>query len=188
MPDQLGVNFACSEIARMVQEYKNELKLDESSLHEDNAFQKRFSQHVANLYNSMTCNPFEQTNLSAINDTSVRFDEFVVNDIKRVVSGKLQFDKFWYERLILPKVAVSDVIKKNNLNLMGNITHKNKSKDVSLITQMITKLRAANITRENLVAMLFESEFFNTAQSTSNDSRTLHFEALGTKSTNSYAI
>ena len=30
---------------------------------------------------------------------------------------------------------------------------------------MITKLRATNITRENLVAMLFESEFFNTAQS-----------------------
>ena len=122
----------------------------------------------------MTCNPFELTNLTAINDTSVSFDEFVVYDIKRVMSvGKLQIDKFRYELLVLAKVAVSGVI-----TIMGNTT-QNKSKDVSLTTQMITKVRAANITRENLVAMLFESEYVNTAQSIYNNSGTLYH---GTKS------
>ena len=59
----ITLELCSSEIARMVQEFENELKVDESSRtkshHEDNAnFQKRFSQDVANLYNSMTCNPF----------------------------------------------------------------------------------------------------------------------------------
>ena len=79
------------DISRVVTEFEDLLKSESSNSnshstlkkhHEDNSFfQKNFSNDVENLTKNRTCNPFEFTNLTMINNTSFLFTEEVMKQI-----------------------------------------------------------------------------------------------------------
>ena len=62
--------------------------------HEDTlSFQKHFLEDAAKLYSNFTCNPFELSELTRIDDTSVRFDPRTLADTKLLESnGEQQFN------------------------------------------------------------------------------------------------
>ena len=108
----------------MIQEFENELydgdDDDEEHLnatrkhHKDTlSFQKCFFEDAAKLCCNFTYNPFELSELTRIDDTSVRFDPRIIADTKLLESnGEQQFNMFWNDRPIYSKALVSDTIKK----------------------------------------------------------------------------
>ena len=63
---------------------------------------------VLNLYNDIFCSPIELNNLTMINNTSMRFTNDRVSEIKCIEKKEeFQFSRFVKERLIMGKVPIT---------------------------------------------------------------------------------
>ena len=72
-----------------------------------------------------TCNPFEETSLTNITNTSISFDIEVTENIKNnMMLGEGQFLIFWNTRLVQVKIPIDESIKSNNLKLPGKKSKK----------------------------------------------------------------
>ena len=89
--------------------------------HEDTkAFREAFINDVRIVTKPFTCNPFEETNLPNITNTSISFDTEVMENIKNnMMLGEGQFLIFWNTRLVQVKIPIDESIKLNNLKLPG---------------------------------------------------------------------
>ena len=90
--DEAGLirwELCSNELAMMIQEFENNYRKH----HEDTSFQKRFLEDAAKLYSNFTRNPFELSDLTRIDDTSLRFDPRTLADTKLLKSnGEQQFN------------------------------------------------------------------------------------------------
>ena len=182
----IRLELCSNELAMMIQEFENELydgdDDDEEHFnatrkhHKDTlSFQKCFFEDAAKLCSNFTYSPFELSEITRIDDTSVRFDPRIIADTKLLESnGEQQFNMFWNDRLIYSKAPVSDTIKKNNFCLMGNAAITSLPKDPMLIQAMVTKLRATYVARQKHAEISFQSEMFGIVQIISTDSRSLY--------------
>ena len=151
--------------------------------HEDTkAFREAFINDVRIVTKVFTCNPFEETSLTNITNTSISFDTEVTENIKNnnMVLGEGQFRIFWNTRLVQVKIPIDESLKSNNLKLPGTKVKSNeKEKDPTLATAMTVKLRSAYLFRAEQVKELFKHECFGIAQSISDGRYNLYH---GTKS------
>ena len=111
--------------------------------HEDTkAFREAFINDVRIVTKAFTYNPFEETNLANIANTSISFDTEVTENIKNnMMLGEGQFLIFWNTRLVQVKIPIDGSIKSNNLKLPGKKGKSNeKEKDPTLATVMTVKI------------------------------------------------
>ena len=89
--------------------------------HEDTkAFREAFINDVRIVTKAFTCNPFEETSLTNITNTSISFATEVTENIKNnMMLGEGQFLIFWNTRLVQVKIPIDESIKSNNLKLPG---------------------------------------------------------------------
>ena len=102
-----------------------------------------------------------------LNNEKFTFNDIVYDDISRMLNlGEEQFKAFWTDRLVECKIAASDPILLNSLNLPGN-PNKAAEKDPVLTLVMMEKLKKARETRSELVENLLRFEIFEIRQSLS---------------------
>ena len=102
-----------------------------------------------------------------LNNEKFTFNDIVYEDISKMLNlGEEQFKAFWTDRLVECKIAASDPILLNSLNLPGN-PNKAAEKDPVLTLVMMEKLKKARETRSELVENLLRFEIFEIRQSLS---------------------
>ena len=108
--------------------------------HEDNtSFRNRFNKDVELPIFCFTINPFSMNSFSAINNTTIHFNDEVSENIRLIPEiGEEQFLTFWTGRLILAKEPINKEIKENKIVLPGsNLSHKIVKKDQVITPSMI---------------------------------------------------
>ena len=147
--------------------------------HEDTAsFRANFIKDVQNLYNKITCNPFELKSLTKINDTSFVYSDVTVNEVRTIENiGQQQFDIFWKECLVTGQLSINKKITQNKFSLL-NTDLKTKCKP-AISSQMLNKLRTAIAYRPEPALKLFEGELCGYPACLAEDEKSLYH---GTKS------
>ena len=95
------------------------------------------------LHVKIICNPFELNELRMINNTSVVFSSDIVEQVKTFESkGENQLKMFEKERLIMAKIQIKTILKKNNFSILKNDL-KTKHCSETLLTLTLNKLKYA---------------------------------------------
>ncbi|XP_044175497.1 uncharacterized protein LOC122958628 [Acropora millepora] len=131
------------EVSRMVEEFESSVKTikNDNKHHEQTpAAQSKFLEDVQNLISAFeeSGNPFldKSKDFTALHTKDVMDDDVVksVRNVKDV--GEKQFKSFVKERLVERKLAITEPLKKNNLNIISTQSKKVVSKDKAKVKEL----------------------------------------------------
>ena len=134
------------EIARMNSEFEEINNLNQKATsnegkhHEDNkSSEVRFHKNVCDLVKVYQehGNPFEEKELTTVNSSKVVMSEVAAKSVFEAhIKGEKQYSTYVNDRLVLGKISIHDIIKRNNLPLFSQKKPALKSKDKNKLAHL----------------------------------------------------
>ena len=169
------------DIARSVNEFEDgmdDVIFNDSEIrkhHEDNkTYQECFANDVRTLYAGIPSNPFENDELTKLNDPTAFVPEILYTKIAEIEKiGEEQFVRFLNDRLLYQKVSICETIPQNNFCIWDFKKHEPEQPFLPNHSTA-NKMRSACEYRPEKAKEVFQHEIFGVAQSLSISSQSMY--------------